>query len=719
MPSYEALAKDGVFQTLLTLDENNATVLIDVGWDVFLHESLQELESRISDIDLILLTHPTISHLGAFCLLRHTNSAFASIPCYSTLPVVNIGQMCTIDAYRAQGIVGPFESAIMTEDDIERIFESVRLIKISQPLRLRIPKLEQVVITAYDAGHTLGGAIWKISDGAEFALVAYDWNHSRDAHLRGAFLDSGQIKKQLVKPALMITSTRVSNGSSRRNRQRLEGDISAVIQRGGTVLLPSSTARVLELILIVDELLEEQNISATILLVSHVGQRTLEHASSMLEWMEPSIVEGWQTKNESPFARSRLRFVTDPKQVRNFGGSKVIIAVGEALESGPSREVFTDYIAQSSDSAVILTEECPSLSLGSVLTDIWQPTPQMRQLTCVLPQVNIIREAQLDGPELQQYEAQIAEEDRQEQVRIAQEQRNREILEAAEDEDEEEDAGFQDETLLVGNDFDTSGPGLHMFPWQPKRRRIDDYGEVLLPNEFRVASQVEVKPKPVTKRTWEIPKKERNIPLKRIASKQDVRVICWFDFVDVSGLTDARSISMIMRQIQPARLVATPESSAICEQLKKLNMNNFRVADGTVVKFERTNFSLSLHLDPELEDSLSWHPIAGKCDVARVSGKVEFTAKQEDNSKQSVAVLAPTDVSPPGRHTTIGDIHLSQLRQALIAQGINAEFRSAGVLVCNETITLRFTDGRLVLDGGLESDFYLIKSVIQTFIAQV
>lgn len=719
MPSYEALASDGVYQTILTLDENDASILIDVGWDILLHESLNELESRLHDIDLILLTHPTISHLGAFCYLRHINPTFASIPCYATLPVVNIGQMCTLDAYRAHGLVGPFDSAKMKEEDIERIFEGINLIKISQPLRLRIPKMDQVIITAYDAGHSIGGTIWKISDGAEFALVAYDWNHSRDAHLRGAFLDNGQIKKQLVMPALMITSTQVSQGSLRRNRQRLESDITAIIQRGGSVLLPSSTARVLELILIVDQLLEEKNFSATILLVSHVGQRTLEHAGAMLEWMEASIVEGWQTKNESPFARTRLRFVTDPKEVRNFGGSKVIIAVGAGLESGPSRQVFVDSIAQSPDSAVIMTESCPSRTLGGILTDMWLPTPQLRQLTCVLPQVSLAREKQLDGHELQQYEARIAEEDHQEQVRLVQEQRNREILEAAEDEDEEEDAGFQDESLMVGNDFDTTGPGLHMFPWQPKRRRTDDYGEVLLPNEFRVVSQVELKPKPVTKRAWEAPVKKRSIPLKRVVSNQDVRVICWFDSVDISGLTDARSLSMIVRQIHPTRLVAIPNSLAVCEQLKKLNINNFRIADGGVVKFERTNFSLSLHIDPVLEESLRWHSIAGKYEVARVSGKVEFAAKEEDSSRQSVAVLAPTDHPVADAQTTIGDIHLSELQQVLVAQGINAEFRSAGVLVCNETITLRYSDGRLILDGGLESDYYLVKSIVKTFIAQV
>jgi cleavage and polyadenylation specificity factor subunit 2 len=68
-----------------------------------------------------------------------------------------------------------------------------------------------LTITAFSAGHTLGGTIWKIrSPSAGTILHAVGLNHTRERHLDGTALlqEKGQgIHEGLGRPDLLITDT--------------------------------------------------------------------------------------------------------------------------------------------------------------------------------------------------------------------------------------------------------------------------------------------------------------------------------------------------------------------------------------------------------------------------------------------------------------------------------------------------------------------------------
>lgn len=50
-------------------------------------------------------------------------------------------------------------------------------------------KCAGLTLTAYGAGHTLGGTIWKLrSPSSGTILIALDWNHNRERHLDGTAL---------------------------------------------------------------------------------------------------------------------------------------------------------------------------------------------------------------------------------------------------------------------------------------------------------------------------------------------------------------------------------------------------------------------------------------------------------------------------------------------------------------------------------------------------
>lgn len=61
----------------------------------------------------------------------------------------------------------------------------------------------------------------------------------------------------------------------------------------------------------------------------------------------------------------------------------------------------------------------------------------------------------------------------------------------------------------------------------------------------------------------------------------------------------------------------------------------------------------------------------------------------------------------------MGDIRLSEFKRILQNEGISAEFKGEGVLVCNDRVAVRKTGtGQLLVEGLLSPDYYKIRSLL-------
>lgn len=89
-------------------------------------------------------------------------------------------------------------------------------------------KCQGLTITAFNAGHSLGGTIWKIrSPSAGTILYAVDLNHLRERHLDGTILlrgpSAGSAFETLARPDLLITDAdRVNNLACRRKDRDMQ-----------------------------------------------------------------------------------------------------------------------------------------------------------------------------------------------------------------------------------------------------------------------------------------------------------------------------------------------------------------------------------------------------------------------------------------------------------------------------------------------------------------
>lgn len=97
--------------------------------------------------------------------------------------------------------------------------------KVLTALTCIVGKCQGLTIIPFNAGHTLGGTIWKIrSPTAGTILYAVDMNHMRERHLDGTVLmrqaTNATIFETLVRPDLLITDAERANVTTARRKDR-------------------------------------------------------------------------------------------------------------------------------------------------------------------------------------------------------------------------------------------------------------------------------------------------------------------------------------------------------------------------------------------------------------------------------------------------------------------------------------------------------------------
>ncbi|KAG4415376.1 hypothetical protein IFR04_011472 [Cadophora malorum] len=746
-----AQSESSASQSLLELD-GGVKVLIDVGWDeTFDVEKLKELEKQVPTLSIILLTHATVAHLAAFAHCCKHFPLFSRIPVYATLPVISLGRTLLQDLYASTPLSATIipSSALSeasysysqtvstnkdanillqppTSEEIASYFALIHPLKYSQPHQPipspSSPPLNGLTITAYNAGHTLGGTIWHIQHGLESIVHAVDWNQAREnvlagaAWLGGAGAGGAEVIEQLRKPTALICSSRggernaLPGGRAKRDELLLEM-IKSSVSQGGIVLIPTdSSARVLELAYLLEhawrtEAKDDDSPlrSARLYLASKNIGATMRYTRSMLEWMDDAIIRefeanaGLQQKetgpqssgnskggSAGPFDFKHLRLLERRGQIDRILGQvdslgrsvgKVILASDTSLEWGFSRDVLRS-IADDSRNLVILTERLGKpegdarTGLARTLWSWWEErqngvVSETTKSGVTIERVNSggkhvelqdAKRVALEGNELSVYQQWLAT---QRQLQTTLQSGGATSLETSADvvDDASSDSssdsddseteqqgkslnisatmgqanrkkiGLSDEDLGVNVlirrkavfDYDVRGKKGRekMFPLSIRRKRNDDFGELIRPEDFlRAEERDEVDGQDMRqpnkhdtrdtfgkKRKWEEPQHDRQMmngdhkrqqtnrnqrdsidladmspgpedeasedegreavedavaessPSKAIFSTEFLTLNVRIGFVDFAGLHDKRSLQMLIPLIQPRKLI--------------------------------------------------------------------------------------------------------------------------------------------------------------------
>lgn len=712
-------------------------------------------------LSIILLTHPTIAHLGAYAHCCKHFPQFARIPVYATLPVISLGRTLVQDIYTSTPLASTvIPSSALSEasysysqassasqdpnillqpptlEEIASYFSLIHPLKYSQPHQpLPSPNsapLNGLTVTAYNAGHTLGGTIWHIQHGLESIVYAVDWNQAREnvlagaAWLGGAGAGGGEVIEQLRKPTALICSSRGGErqalpGGKVKRDEMLMDMIKSATSKGGTVLIPTdSSARVLELAYLLEHAWRTEandddsplRTSKLYLASKNIGA-TMRYTRSMLEWMDDAIIREFeantgvlkkqgedQKHGAGPFDFKHLRLLERRGQIDrvlnetdNLGRSvgKVILASDTSMEWGFSKDVLRK-IADDSRNLIILTERLAppeehgaTLGLARTLWSWWEERRNGVTLEPIkngdnLEQVNTggrmveikeVKQVPLEGNDLSVYQHWLAT---QRQLQTTQsggatslessadavDDASSDSSSDSEDSDTEQQGkalnisttmgqanrkkiGLSDEDLGINillrrkgvHDFDVRGKKGRekMFPMAIRRKRNDEFGELIRPEDFlraeerdevdgqdmrQQSNKYDTKDTLGKKRKWddvaapnegrlpngankrqqisranrdspdiadmprgveddasdEEAEEEITSPSRVVFSTGTLSINVRLAFVDFAGLHDKRSLQMLIPLIQPRKLILVSgmkeETLALANDCRKL-----------------------------------------------------------------------------------------------------------------------------------------------------
>ncbi|KAJ0173819.1 hypothetical protein K1T71_010968 [Dendrolimus kikuchii] len=683
--------------------------LLDCGWDEkFDMDFIKELKRHVNTIDAVLLSHSDPLHLGA--LPYAVGKLGLNCPIYATLPVYKMGQMFMYDLYQAHKNVSEF--TLFTLDDVDMAFDRIVQLKYNQSVDMKGKGLG-LRITPLPAGHSLGGTVWRIAaPGEEDIVYAPDFNHKKERHLNGCEIE------KLMRPSLMLLGAMNADYVQQRRRlrdEKLMTTILTTLRGGGCVLVCTDTAgRVLELAHMLDQLWRNKDsglVAYSLLLLSNVSYNVVEFAKSQIEWMSDKLTRAFEGARSNPFALRHLQLCHSVGEVTRTPGPKVVLASFPDLEAGFARDLFLLWAPHSQNSIVLTARTSP----GTLARDLIEKGGGDRTM-----EMTVRRRIRLEGAELEEFM-------QQQRMKI-----NNTVKEEAAGLSSDSDSEGELEMWVVTGRHDIpvrhdarqagcfkSNKRHHaMYPFHEERNRADDYGEIIKPEDYRLAEIVdaegEIRDVPPAPPPKQEPEQEMiEIPSKCITSVRQVTIKANIQYIELEGRCDGESLLRVVSQAKPRAIIGLRANTNALHVLKKHCEAEgiekvFLPNCGDTVDATTESHIYQVKLTDSLMCGVVWRS-AGDVELAWLSAVVaprplqrESDASGEDEAMDVMMSLEPA-VGSAHAASFVNSVRLSEVRAALAKQGLSAEFAGGALECCNGTLAIR----RVILRNNRAS----IKSV--------
>jgi cleavage and polyadenylation specificity factor subunit 2 len=717
-------------------------------------------------VDAVLLSHGDIAHLGALPTAFARCGLRRGTPVCATTPVAKMGQLTLYDLFAARHGDGEFDA--FTLDDVDAAFASVQHLKYTQTLTLaRTDGRTPVAVAPFAAGHTLGGALWRITAGAEEVVYAVDWNNRGERHLPPAALGA------FARPSLLImdaTSALAPPPPPRRDSERALCDACvACLRADGCALLPCDAAgRTLEVVLSL-----EAHWAANpglgnyrVVLLTACAHSTMEFAASQLEWMSEAVARGFERNRDNPFA---LRHVTPVSSLDALDalppGPKVVLASLASLAAGAARALLARW-APDPRCMLLFTGPGQEATLARALASAAPiPPPARPPLRLQLGRRVVLRDEELAAwrdARRAQAEADAEAAAATQQAEAAQEPASA----AVQQEGVAAEAALPDGTVsmeltlapeggaadveaeaaalcagrqpcLVDGFALPAGAVAPIFPFDERVVAVSEYGELVDARDFddgagaAAAAATAANEDDMAAERLALPAPGGadggEQPTKVVASEVSLQLACAIVVVDCSGRADGRSVRNTLAMMEPRRVVLVHGSqeatAALAEHaasvLPGLAAPVVAPQLGECCDMSAATPSLRVRLGDDAADAATaaLAPAGdGTYSVAWLDGVLRPSLA--GSRLRLLCAPPPGEARRPHCPAFVGDFRFSDLLQACAAAGIPAEFSAGGVLLCGRGVSVRKADGppgaegELLLEGALGDDFYAVRDVL-------
>ncbi|MGC8495884.1 MAG: MBL fold metallo-hydrolase RNA specificity domain-containing protein [Candidatus Micrarchaeia archaeon] len=228
-----------VGRSCIMISTEKTKILLDAGVKLGEKEEYPMIEdSKFSEIDGIFITHAHLDHCG---YLPHIYTAGYSKTVYATKPTIELTNVLLSDYMH---ISNPQN---VTKEGLEKLRKSYKIIEYNKPF-----KLNDLEITFIPAGHIVGSAMIKVSDGKKSILYTGDIHLAKTRLLDGATVD-GISSDTLVTESTYASKNDVFEKESAIAKSMLKS-INDTIDAGGKIIIPSfAVGRAQEVLLFLDD----------------------------------------------------------------------------------------------------------------------------------------------------------------------------------------------------------------------------------------------------------------------------------------------------------------------------------------------------------------------------------------------------------------------------------------------------------------------------------
>jgi len=718
---------------LLQIDQFRC--LLDCGWDEkFSLHIVEEIEKYYPTLDAILISYPDQAHLGA---LPYLVKKFG-VPCpiYATRPVTLMGQMFMTDLLLSR--LNNQEFDLFSQEDIKKAFENDKIVHLNfnQTFHLEGQGCG-LSITPLAAGHMIGGTIWKIvKDNEEDIIYALDYNHKKERHLNGCVLDT------ITRPSLLITDAYNAMNHQGRMKERDQKFLSTILETlrgGGNILIACDTAgRVLEIAYMLDHIWRNKDtgLSAySLALVSNVAVKMIDITMSTIEWMSDNILREFEGSRDNPFKFKYLQLKQQLSELELLPQPITVLATQPDLESGFARDLFLLWSTDPRNS-IIFTQRPGANTLGF----------QALNSKTRMIEVEIWQRIELTGEELEEYKKKDEEKkhlaliESQKALAITDGESEDEVVEdkpekmstavAISKKPSKHDLMMSDSREKGAVFFKQARKTYPMFPAPPERKvRVDDYGEEINPDDYvlfhKMQGNFQVMETEDDKENHKINQPEAIMdvkpevkPTKCVSIVATLNLQAKLHLFDFEGRSDGESVKNLVSQVKPRRLIlvrGSAESTAYMADYCRAYVDEkvFKPLTGETVDATTENYIYQVKLKDSLVSSLEFFEADGGVELAWVDAQTQMP-DQDDISSGKLPHLDVMDPEQIPLHNAIfiNELKLSDFKQVLLNNGIQAEF-SGGILYCNEKVSVRRREaGRIHIEGTFCEDYFKVRNLL-------
>lgn len=306
---------------------------------------------NLSTIDAVFITHFHLDHAGALPYLTEKTNFAGKV--FMTHPTKAILRWLLNDYIRI--INANTEIDFYTENDLNNCYDKIIAIDYNQTVIVKDFK-----ITALNAGHVLGAAMFLLKNDRIKILYTGDYSTEEDRHLKGADtawinrneeknLEMGEINPFYLDVLICESTYGVQCHLPREEREkRFTQMVSNIVLRGGKCLLPVfALGRAQELLLILEDHWDRNPRLQPIPIyyASALANRCLSIYQAYTHMMNLTI-----KKDAFNFKHIKNLKSVDNHQIRN---ACVVMASPGMLQSGLSRELFEAWCEDANNGTVI------------------------------------------------------------------------------------------------------------------------------------------------------------------------------------------------------------------------------------------------------------------------------------------------------------------------------------------------------------------------------